>query len=254
MTDPHTHITNHLLTAKSLPVSSSWLSQVLSSQRVTTTPLSALTQTALFRILASDFTTSLSRQPDYLLPVDISDPSVQERRIPGPLPLQLLDIEDIGTSSWSQVEAIESIERGEEMRGREIIRTVTRDESGDSTQTGSTAPDSTSGNNNNPSSRNGMSSTSSGPHRLVLQDARGTKAIAIDLKPVEGVATGKTAIGTKIVLNNATVARGMVLLEPASTVVLGGKIEQLDKEWRAGRKDRLVAKIEQQRADSETSR
>src|SRR5437773_6142181 len=101
--DPLTHIASHLLIAKSLPVSSDWLSQFLSNQRVNTTPLSALTQTALFRLLTSDFTISLSvdstssssQSPCRSLPVDICDPAVQERRVLGPVPVQILDIDDI---------------------------------------------------------------------------------------------------------------------------------------------------------------
>src|SRR6266536_3235621 len=97
--DPQIHIARHLLTAKSLPVSPDWLSQFLSSQRVNTTPVSALTQTALFRLLASDFTASLSvgtissfyQGPCYSLPVDICDPAIKERRVLGPVPVQILD-------------------------------------------------------------------------------------------------------------------------------------------------------------------
>jgi hypothetical protein len=38
--------------------------------------------------------------------------------------VQVLDIEDIGTSLWSQIEAIERVERGEAIHGREIVRTI----------------------------------------------------------------------------------------------------------------------------------
>ena len=51
-------------------------------------------------------------------------------------------------------------------------------------------------------------------------------------------------IGCKVVLNNALVARGVVLLEPATTVVLGGKMEELHKAWKEGRKAELKATIE----------
>ena len=52
------------------------------------------------------------------------------------------------------------------------------------------------------------------------------------------------SIGCKMVLKNALVARGVVLLEPATTVVLGGKMEELHKAWKEGRKAELKAAIE----------
>lgn len=254
-TDPQTHITNHLLTNKSLPVSSSWLSQLLSTQRVSNTPISVLTQTAISRVLASNLTVSISttdsnsstsQLPHHLLPVDISDPTVRERRIPGPVPVQVLHVEDIGTSSWSQIEGIESKERGEETRGREIIRTVTRDEGGDASLANgshSSASTNAAGNVTSGEERGSSNSKSSGPHKLIIQDARGTEVEAFELKPMEEIGIGKISIGLKLILNNATVSRGMLLLEPASVRILGGKIEQLDRQWKEGRKERLLTKI-----------
>ncbi|PGH11689.1 hypothetical protein AJ79_04712 [Helicocarpus griseus UAMH5409] len=258
-TDPQTHISNHLLATKSLPVSRAWVSQFLSKQRVATTPLSAVTQTALFRLLASDFTTSLSiTAQSQVFPTDISDPAAKERRVSGQVPVQVLDIEDIGSSLWSQVEAIEKVERGEETRGREIIRTVMRDEAGDVTAAGDGNNDnftnaSRGGNDNTAGARNTAStSASGGPHRLVLQDAKGTRVVAIELKPVGEIGIGKLSIGAKMVLRNATVARGILLLEPDNVSVLGGKIEAMDREWKTGRKARLLARLEEQGAGQAT--
>ncbi|OAX83375.1 hypothetical protein ACJ72_02267 [Emergomyces africanus] len=258
-TDPQTHISHHLLATKFLPISQTWLSQFLASQRVASTPLSALTQTALFRLLASDFTTSLAiTSLSQAFPADVSDPTVKERLIAGPVALQVLDIEDIGSSLWSQVETIEKIERGEETRGREIIRTVTRDESGDVAATSNNNDNSAnrSGANNSNASgpRNTSSSTatSGGPHRLVLQDAKGTRAVAIELKQVGGIGIGKMSIGAKMVIKNAVVARGMLLLEPDCVNVLGGRIEELDRAWKNGRKARLLERLEEQAAAETT--
>lgn len=246
--DPVTHITNHLLSSKSLPVAQSWLSQFLANQRPGITPLHALTQTAMFRLLASDFTTSLSisaAASNYELPSDISNPTVKEQYISGPVPVQVLDIEDIGTSIWSQVEAIERIERGEAIRGREVIRTIPRDVDGDEVA-GDNATVGERG-RNTVSTNSGSAEqdrTKSGKmHRLVLQDAKGTRVIAVELKPVEGINIGDTAIGTKMLITNTTVARGMVLLEPACVTILGGRIETMDREWKLGRKARLLASL-----------
>ncbi|KAL3250185.1 hypothetical protein ABHI18_011344 [Aspergillus niger] len=228
-TNPHDHIATHLLTTKSLPVSPTWLTTFLSSTSTSRTiPLSALTQTALFRILTSDIRDSLSTSnPSTLLPTDIFNPAIQERRLNAPIPLQVLDIEDIGTSLWSQVEAIERVERGEAIRGREIVRTVNVGE------------DSEAADNNNAAG----GGESNGPHRLILQDAAGTRAVGLEFARVSGIGLGKLAIGAKVVVRDVTVARGMVMLTPESCVVLGGRIEGLDIQWREGRKKRLLQRI-----------
>ncbi|PYI07842.1 DUF1767-domain-containing protein [Aspergillus sclerotiicarbonarius CBS 121057] len=230
MSTPQAQIAAHLQNTKSLAVSPTWLNSFVSSSTALqrNIPLSALTQTALFRILASDFRDSLATgNPSSLLPVDIFDPTVQERRLQGPIPVQVLDIEDIGTSLWSQVEAIERVERGEAIRGREIVRTVNV---GEDNEEGAAGANETGG-------------ASNGPHRLILQDAAGTRAVGIELVRVNGVALNKLPIGAKMVLRNATVARGMVLLTPEYATVLGGKIEGMDQAWKEGRKARLLARI-----------
>ncbi|BCS03296.1 OB fold domain-containing protein [Aspergillus luchuensis] len=234
--NPHQQITTHLLTTKSLPVSPTWLTTFLASTTTSRTiPLSALTQTALFRILTSDIRDSLSTtNPSTLLPVDIFDPTIQERRLNGPIPLQVLDIEDIGTSLWSQVEAIERVERGEAIRGREIVRTV---------NVGEDSEAAAAENNNNNAAGGDGGGDSNGPHRLILQDAAGTRAVGVEFARVNGIGLGKLAIGAKVVVRDVTVARGLVVLTPESCVVLGGKIEGLDVQWREGRKERLLGRI-----------
>lgn len=174
--------------------------------------------------------------------MDIFDPTVKERRLSGPIPVQVLDIEDIGSSLWSQVEAIERVERGEAIRGREIIRTV---------NVGNDSEDQASDNNNN---NTGANSGSDRPHRLILQDAAGTRTVGIELRRISDISIGKLQIGAKLILRNATVARGMVLLTPDCATVLGGKIESMDRAWKEGRKARLLARIDEMaREERQTS-
>ncbi|KAF9892938.1 hypothetical protein FE257_000530 [Aspergillus nanangensis] len=221
---PHLdQIAAQLLNTKSLPVSSTWLNNVVPST-ARNAPVSALTQTALFRILASDFRESLSTSTaSSLLPVDIFDPTVQERRLQGTIPVQVLDIEDIGSSLWSQVEAIERVERGETIRGREIIRTVSVEEnSGQETDTTSRSTTAGAGENG--------STGSQGPHRLILQDAAGTRAVAIELKQVNGIAVGKLPIGAKILLQSVAVAL-VENGEKGTIVVKGNRRSNLNRRW-----------------------
>ncbi|KAI4136385.1 MAG: hypothetical protein L6R39_007816 [Caloplaca ligustica] len=210
-----------LAATRSLHPTQKWLTAFMDTQK-STTPLPALTQTASFRLLSSDITTSLAADPSYCLPPDIHNVEVKERRLRGPIVLQLLGIEDMSKSRWEQVEAIEALERGEGKKGREIIRVTGTEEDDDS---------------------GANVGKCGGPHKLSLQDARGTRAFGIELKNIGGVGLGMS-IGCKMVLKDAVVARGVILMEPASTTILGGKIEAWHKSWKENRKTELKAAIE----------
>jgi RecQ-mediated genome instability protein 1 len=177
-----------------------------------------LKQTALFRLLATDITASLSQPANTVFPRDILNGKSQSRHVAGPLICQVLDIEDIGQSKWAQVESIEAKERGETTKGREVIRVVPGDENAP------VAP----------------VSESRGPFKLLLQDSKGLKVYALDLNGVRGLNVSMS-MGTKLLLRNCDVRRGVIMLEPVHVQILGGKIEALDKLWREGRKERLIA-------------
>ncbi|KAI9727818.1 MAG: hypothetical protein M1834_007965 [Cirrosporium novae-zelandiae] len=215
-------ILNHL-SSKSLIPSQAWLRSFLVTQRPTT-PLAALKQTALFRLLASDITTSLSSFPHSCFPSNIGDATVKELHLQGPIVVQILNIEDMSKSRWEQIEAIEALERGEGTRGREVIRVVPG-EDGD----------------NQENARKGR-----GPHKVLLQDVKGTAAYGVELKDIEGLSLAMN-IGSKMVLRNAIVARGLLLLEPQTTTLLGGKIDSLHTAWKTNRKEELKAALEMNR-------
>lgn len=153
--------------------------------------------------------------------------------------VQVLDIQDVGISKGAQIEAIERVERGEEVRGREVIRTVPGLEEGGGGEGGEVA----NGVANVRGGGIGTMKRSQGPHKLVVQDAKGTKVVAFELESVPRVWIGEDGlgIGCKIVLHPGTVVRrGMVMLTPGSVRVLGGKVEPWDRLWREGRKARLL--------------
>jgi RecQ-mediated genome instability protein 1 len=211
------------LASKNVPPTAAWLRDFMPSIRLST-PIVALQQTALFRLLASDLTTVVeSGNQRNVFPTNVSSPEVKERKITGPITVQVLDVEDIGHSRWSQVENIEVQERGETTKGREIIRVVD-DET-----------------NTDPNHDNNVS-PSSGPHKLLVQDVKGTKAYAFELESIAGIDVQKTSIGAKLVLRDVLVARGVVMLEAKGVEVLGGKVDAWDKKWRAERKEGLKRK------------
>lgn len=208
------------LRTKNLPPTQKWLDDFTRSVRPNT-PLLALHKTALFRILAADLTTSVQLPANGFLPPQVAGPETKEMRLSGPITVQVLDIEDIGHSRWSQVENIEAHERGEMTKGREIIRVVD-DET-----------------NTDPSHGAPNQTRSSGPHKLLLQDANGTKVYGFEVESVPGVGVHQLSLGAKLVLRNVLVARGVAMLDGEAVEVLGGKIEAWDLKWRAERKERL---------------
>jgi RecQ-mediated genome instability protein 1 len=215
------------LTTYSLHPSPTWLQELFAGQK-TTVPIAALKQTALFRLIHSDFTISLSLPPFGLLPSNVLDASLPERRLRGPIPVQVLDIEDLGRSRWSQVEAIEAEERGETTKGREIIRTVAGDDEEEDDadeRRNTTAKDS-----------------GNGPFKLLLQDAKGHAVYGIELVPVKGIDINM-GIGSKLVLRDVLATRGVLLMESKSVTVLGGKIDDLNAKWKATRKSQLTGAV-----------
>ncbi|KAF2760741.1 RecQ mediated genome instability protein-like protein Rmi1 [Pseudovirgaria hyperparasitica] len=223
------------LSTKGLSPTPTWLTTFLTTVRPNT-PIAALKQTALFRILASDIKETTTFTPSSVFPPDIQDGTIKDRNLPGPLLVQVLDVEDIGTSRWSQVEAIEAQERGEFTRGREIIRVT---DEADQAQQGATQA-ANARNRQQQQQQQPGEQKSWGPHKLLLQDARGAVVYGIELVKVDKIGLDMH-IGAKLVLQNATVARGVVMLEPATVTFLGGKIDDLYTAWKEGRKDRLKA-------------
>ncbi|KAJ4862130.1 recQ mediated genome instability protein domain-containing protein [Trichoderma breve] len=206
--------------AQSLPPPSQTLLTTLTS-RSPPPPIPSLLATAKARLLASDLTNTSGTVVDPSMPVfppNIDSATVQESTISQNTHVQVLDIENLSLSRWEQVEELEAIERGERTRGRQVIRTQ--------------------------ASRAGAGAAASGGanavHRLVLQDGRGKKVFAVELKRISGIGIGKTHIGEKILLRaGAVVARGTVLLTPETCTLLGGKIEAWHESWMEGRLARL---------------
>lgn len=222
-----TELTHHLRT-KHLPPKDSWIQSFLSTQNQNQNgrpppPLPALKQTALFRLLNTDITTSISTQTPggaAVFPSDIAAANPPtERTTSGTILVQVLDVQDVSSSRWSQIEALEARERGEGMKGREVIRVTDEDPS----TTSSTTADSGGG---------------GATHKLLLQDAAGHTAHAFEVTAVKGVGVGM-AVGCKMLLRGLVVGRGVVLLEGGKCEVLGGKVEVLWEKWKEGRKERL---------------
>ncbi|KAH8904523.1 hypothetical protein BR93DRAFT_929957 [Coniochaeta sp. PMI_546] len=236
------------LSSQSLPLpSQSWLTALLSSRGNSPPPLPSLTATARARLLASDLTTPNLLDPSYIashsLPADITRPDVRSTTLNRDVVLQVLDIENLSQSRWSQVEELEALARGEGTKGREIVRLPVGGEGEDQegergvTQATQTQPQTqTLGR----AAAAATPAVSSGTHKLVLQDCKGLKISGLELKNVVKIAIGKLNLGEKILIKSgASVSRGVIMLEPTTCVVLGGKVDVWHKAWLDGRLARL---------------
>src|SRR5437773_11155752 len=90
-----------ILSNQGLPSpSQTWLSHLLSTQK-SGVPPQALAATARHRLLNADFSIEdvLSSTTQFF-PEDIHDVEVQERRIVGAIPVQVLCVEDLSSSRW----------------------------------------------------------------------------------------------------------------------------------------------------------
>ncbi|KAH8174789.1 recQ mediated genome instability protein [Sarocladium implicatum] len=211
----------------SLPPPSSEFLTTLTTSRSPPPPLPSLIATAKARLLAADLTSSSLIDQSAIAILPESAVQAKEVTLPRNVHVQILDIEDIAHSRWSQADELEAVERGETTRGREVIRVRAEDEQSGNGNSATTTPTTGPGN---------------ALHRLVVQDRAGKKMYAIELKRVPGLDIRKTSIGEKMMLRSGTViARGTILLTPENTVLLGGKIEAWHKTWAEGRLNRLKA-------------
>lgn len=211
----------------------------------------------------------------------MSSTDVAERVLSSDIHVQVLDIENLSRSRWEQVEELEALERGEGTRGREIIRLPNGAAAGDADDedaldlgegesqapnggqassrvnsgargaaegVGTSAPTAGAGAGNANSGTASAAAGRNATHRLVLQDCKGQSVYAMELKRIDQIGVGVTAIGEKFMLRSGTVvARGTVLLEPGNCVVLGGRIEAWQKPWVEGRLKRLREAVGEER-------
>ncbi|KAI0123681.1 hypothetical protein BJ170DRAFT_92116 [Xylariales sp. AK1849] len=218
-----------------------WIQSVLPN-RNPMPPLPALTATAKARLMATDITHAGVLDPTAgAFPPNIISQEVKETKLARDVLIQVLDIDNLTKSKWEQVEELEAITRGEQTRGREIIRLPAGGEDDDEAGYSSAATQAIS---TGPNLRGGPPGSGATPknstHRLVLQDFRGQKVYGLELKRMERIGIGTMNIGEKILLKKgATVARGTVLLEPTTCIILGGKVEAWQKAWIEGRLARL---------------
>ncbi|KAH8661644.1 hypothetical protein BGZ60DRAFT_413611 [Tricladium varicosporioides] len=216
-------------------------------------PLAAIHATSRLRLLTSNIT---STNPPILhpqtpcFPPMVGTPHKVEQILQADIPVQVLEVEDLGRSKWEQIEALESERKGETTRGRQVIRVEpTPSDGADPSSAQTQAQQSTTVQNQG---QDQVPGRSAGPFKLLLQDFKGQKIYAFELKKVEKIGYPPyMSIGAKMMLKKgAKIARGVVVLEPSCVVILGGKIENLDKEWKEGREAKLRRELEHREGEN----
>jgi len=205
----------------------------LPSQTLISTLLASHPQPTLPRLLAqtkshlltSNLTTPSLLDPSVpIFPAPLLSPETREARLPHDVPAQIVDIEDLSRSRWEQVEELERIERGEMTKGRAVVRVDEQAAEGEEGEARTTQG----GGGGAAVAKAKRNAT----HRVVLQDRSGRKVFGLELTRMERLGIGVTRIGEKVVVRKgAVVARGSILLEPATCTFLGGYIESEEKKW-----------------------
>ncbi|KAH7157130.1 hypothetical protein EDB81DRAFT_413871 [Dactylonectria macrodidyma] len=239
--------------AQSLPYPSTPFLNSLTTARSPPLPLPSLVATAKARLLAADLSSSPlfggGAGPLQSLPPGADAAAARELRLPRPVHVQVVDVENLSLSRWEQIEELEAVERGETTRGREVVR-ITAEENENDENSAQTQPQTQRPATRTPTATGIRPASKTATHRLVLQDCKGIKVYALELKRIDSIGVGKTQMGEKILLKTGTViARGTVLLEPEKCVFLGGKIDAWQRAWVDGRLARLREAVNQDDAN-----
>ncbi|KAF7922167.1 hypothetical protein EAE99_007347 [Botrytis elliptica] len=251
----------HSLSSSHLPLPSpTFLTAILtpSTTHLSSLPsLPSLLATTRHRLLSTSLTSPNLLSPETpSLPPSLSNPLVKEILLETDIPVQVLDIQDISRSQSDLLLDLEAERLGERTQGRSIIR-VADESSSSPLDLGSSA--STQILPNHPPQNKSTPSHSPGPFKLHLQDRTGATIYAFTTSlPASSPLQGKIGfppkmnIGCKILLQRGTrVHRGMVRLEGNTCIVLGGRVEGLDRAWKEGWEGRLRESIEKGRGGGE---
>ncbi|EFQ27500.1 RecQ mediated genome instability protein Rmi1 [Colletotrichum graminicola] len=215
------------------------------TSRIPTPPLPSLIATAKARLLASDLTTAGLLEPSSTASLPTTSPETPEAILQNDVPCQVLDVENLSLSRWEQVEELEAVARGEQMTGRRVVRLAATEEAEYDNIDESSAPAATGRGGTATQQVLQQQQRRNATHRLVLQDHKGQKVYAMELRRIERISIGSTNIGEKVMLKKGTViARGTVLLEPGKCILLGGRIDAWQKAWVEGRMARLKQAVE----------
>ncbi|EPX72145.1 uncharacterized protein SOCG_04838 [Schizosaccharomyces octosporus yFS286] len=139
-----------------------------------------------------------------------------------PLLVQVVRIREIGKSIVSQLEYLNQLEERKKLKGQQIIRLVDEEDREDKEGDDSGIAEA-------------QEAIFDGKGfkcmcRLVLEDANGQRFYGMEWKSIPGIQLD-TNLGTKLLIQNAQIKRGTLLLTPENTEILGGEIDEWNREY-----------------------
>ncbi|EMR10884.1 hypothetical protein PNEG_01030 [Pneumocystis murina B123] len=194
------------LESKFLYVHLNWVEETLHQIDVSLND-KQLEQQIIQYLLNSDIKKSLTFQS--CLPADIFDKHNQV--LPGPYCLQIIHVQDIGISIFNQLEYLEQFDESGTIKSYNVIWNNLSDIDDDEIL-----------DTDKPASKKFC--------KLLLEDSSGLCVWAIEHKPIKHIHIGIN-LGTKILLKNILVLRGVLILNPSNITFLGGQIFELNKNY-----------------------
>ncbi|KAG5519388.1 hypothetical protein PMAC_002015 [Pneumocystis sp. 'macacae'] len=191
---------------KFLYVHLTWIEQML--QKHIFSNNEQLEQQIMYLFLNSDIKTTLTSKS--CLPENVLD--LHNHILPGPYCLQVIQVQDIGMSILKQLEYLEQFDDSGCVKSLDSIK------DDDSIEDGDLIDD------------NKKSTTTKKMIKLMLEDASGLCIWAIEYKSIEDISL-KMNLGSKILLKNVLVLRGVLILDPLNFSFLGGHVFELNQNY-----------------------
>lgn len=194
---------------------------------------------AVLHFLNSDIQLSLDTAESLLLPQAKHDDKLT---IKGPLILQIVSCQEIGSSLSSQLEALDAYEERLKPLDRRLVLPTGDEVEFDLDTT----------NRANEPRQSDISMDILVPKktcRLLLEDAAGNRCYALEQKPIPEIKIGMS-LGAKLVVQDVLFVLGVMMLRPYKCTFLGGSVAHWQGEASlTGIRDQLKTKLAQEYSD-----
>ncbi|KAG4305340.1 hypothetical protein PORY_001510 [Pneumocystis oryctolagi] len=188
-----------------LYVHSTWVEQIF--QKHVFSNNEQLEEQMMYLFLNTDIKKTLTMRS--CLPENIFDQ--HNNVLPGPYCLQVIQIQDIGISLFNQLEYLEQFDDSGHLKLFNIIN-----------------DDGAIDYDDDDLAENNDKCVMKKMIKLLLEDASGVCVWANEYKPMKDIHL-KMSLGSKILLRNVLVLRGVLVLVPESTTFLGGQVFELNQ-------------------------
>lgn len=232
------------LSDKHIRAASKWIEflvQHLGRIRQTGGNSTELCELAILHFLNSDIQRSLDTAQCLLLPQARYE---EKLAIKGPIILQIVSCEEIGSSLSSQLEALDAYEEKLKPVDRRLVQPRSDEEELDL--------DSTNRTDNLCSGNHSMDAlVPKKMCKLLLEDAAGNRCYALEQKPIPDFRLGM-ALGGKLLVEDVLLVLGVMMLRPYKCTYLGGSIAEWQRQASFTEiRDSLIRKLGRTRSNAD---